>query len=410
LVGQKLRQRPQEGKKNMKKQILASLVMGGLLSVAALSGCNSSSKENIHLQLVPSNDATTLLTRAQALEPILEKYVPDYTWTVDVGASYAATTAAVAAGQLDGGFLTASGYAQCTIEHPDEVEVLLSASRAGYKVQADDFPGFDKTAKATQLKAMNGQITAKGVAVTDANKADAYDYEGQQSDTQVSFYSGIIFCLKDSVRTSKGLPALDSNSDGTITLKELHDNGTLPVDHMGSTSGSGMIYPTKTLYDEGYTLGFKDVADYNKLTAAEQAKAFRGVKATDYPTSVDDVMTGKVDAACGFMDTRYGSAYVQANGKYHNDASVFTNTYTVAITDPIMNDTISVNSKISDARKAAIKKAFKAAVTDGSKDTEGTGAYLLYQIYSHTGYVDAKDSDYDAARDMYNWTKNNTEN
>jgi phosphonate transport system substrate-binding protein len=96
--------------------------------------------------------------------------------------------------------------------------------------------------------------------------------------------------------------------------------------------------------------------------------------------------------------------------KYNNDASVFTNTYTVAITDPIMNDTISVNSKISDARKAAIKKAFKAAVKDGSKDTEGTGAYLLYQIYSHTGYVDAKDSDYDAARDMYNWTKNNTEN
>lgn len=82
----------------MKKQILTSLVMGGLLSVAALTGCNSSSKENIHLQLVPSNDATTLLTRAQALEPILAKYVPDYSWTVDVGASYAATTAAVAAG------------------------------------------------------------------------------------------------------------------------------------------------------------------------------------------------------------------------------------------------------------------------------------------------------------------------
>ena len=96
----------------MQKKVIATLIMGGLLSAATLVGCNKSSKESIHLQLVPSNDATTLLTRAQALEPILEKYVPDYTWTIDVGASYAATTNAVAAGQLDGGFLTASGYAQ----------------------------------------------------------------------------------------------------------------------------------------------------------------------------------------------------------------------------------------------------------------------------------------------------------
>lgn len=389
----------------MQKKVIATLIMGGLLSAATLVGCNKSSKESIHLQLVPSNDATTLLTRAQALEPILEKYVPDYTWTIDVGASYAATTNAVAAGQLDGGFLTASGYAQCSVEHEGEVDVLLSASRAGYKVQADDFPGFDDDAKAKQLKAMNGQITADGTAVTASNASSAYSYKGEQSDTQVSFYSGIIFCLKDSARTALGLPALDGDGDGTVTLKELHDNGTLPVDHMGSTSGSGMIYPTKTLFDEGYTKGFKDVTDYNKLSDADKAISFRGVQATDYPTSVDDVMTGKVDAACGFMDTRYGSAYVQADGKYHNDDSVFTKTYTVAITDPIMNDTISVNAKLPDAKKEAIKKAFKAAVKDGDKNTEGTGAYLLYQIYSHTGYVDAKTSDYDSAVEMYKWTK-----
>jgi hypothetical protein len=88
------------------------------------------------------------------------------TFTVDVGATYAATTTALASGQIDGGFLTASGYAQESIENPGKVDVLLSASRAGYKVQADDFPGFDDAAKAKQLAAMNGEIGADGNAVT----------------------------------------------------------------------------------------------------------------------------------------------------------------------------------------------------------------------------------------------------
>ena len=69
-----------------------------------------------------------------------------------------------------------------------------------------------------------------------------------------------------------------------------------------------------------------------------------------------------------------------------------------------MNDTISVYSGLSAEKQAAIKTAFKAAVKDGSKDDVTTAAGLIYQIYSHTGYVDAKDADYDSARDMYRWT------
>jgi hypothetical protein len=43
---------------------------------------------------------------------------------------------------------------------------------------------------------MNGEITNDGTAVTSANADKAYVYRGDQSDTQVNFYSGIIFCLK----------------------------------------------------------------------------------------------------------------------------------------------------------------------------------------------------------------------
>ena len=103
------------------------------------------------------------------------------------------------------------------------------------------------------------------------------------------------------------------------------------------------------------------------------------------------------------MDTRYGSAFVQKDGKYEGNENLFANTYTVGITDPIMNDTISVRAALSDAKRNAIWTAFSGATTDGDIKTEDTGAWLLYQIYSHTGYAKTTDAAYKAAKDMYVW-------
>lgn len=383
----------------MKKSVTSLFILGGLVSVAALAGCGNT--EEIHLQLVPSNDPSALLTLATKLEPFLNSYVSGYKFSIDVGATYAATTTALAAGQIDGGFLTASGYAQESIENKGKVDVLLSASRAGYKVQADDFPGFDAAAKAKQLAAMNGEIGADGNAVSATNPA--YKYRGDQSSTQVSYYSGIIITLRDSARAALKLGALDADGDGKTTLKELHTAKAV-VGIMGATSGAGYIYPTKYIYDNGYTLGFKDKDSYNALSSTDQDKAMIGFNQTSYPNAVKLLMTGQIDAACGFMDIRYGSAFVQADSDYKGDESLFTKGYTVGITDPILNDTLSVNSSLSQGKRDAIKTAFKKAVTQGSKTEEGTAAYYIYQIYSHTGYVDAKDSDFDAARDMYQWS------
>jgi hypothetical protein len=121
---------------------------------------------------------------------------------------------------------------------------------------------------------------------------------------------------------------------------------------MGATSGAGYIYPTKYLYDNGYTLGFKSKDDYNALSAADQEKAVIGVDQTSYPNAVKLLMTGQIDAACGFMDIRYGSAYVQDGSDYYHDDSLFTKGYTVGITDPIMNDTLSVNASAFRKRSA----------------------------------------------------------
>jgi ABC-type phosphate/phosphonate transport system substrate-binding protein len=123
----------------------------------------------ISIELVPSNDPTTLATRAKALEPLLDAAVDNkFSFSLTVGTAeggYELVTQALVSETIDAAFLPAASYAQATELNPGKVGVLLSASRAGYKVQADDFPGFDDAAKALQIKAMNGQIDADGNAI-----------------------------------------------------------------------------------------------------------------------------------------------------------------------------------------------------------------------------------------------------
>lgn len=380
-----------------KKRFVTSFIMSGLALSAALVGCGNGDgtvedDKIITLQLVPSNSPATLLSNAQKLTPILEKLVPGYTFNISVSTSYPAAATALWNGQLDGAFLPAGNYAQVTKEHPGKIDVLLSATRAGYKVQAEDFPGFDETAKENQRNAMNGK--------------DGYEYRGQQSSTQVSYYSAVIMCLRDSEREKLNKSKLDLNNDGEVTIEEVKQSGAI-MGHMGVGSSAGYNYPSKYLVDHGFTKGFVDGSDYDALSEEDKKLAVKGVITPSYPAAVEGLMDGTYDVVCGFMDIRYGSAYVQATSKYKGDDSLFTKTYTVAVTDPIFNDTLSVYSKIADTKRQAIREAFMKAVKDGNKDTEGTGAYYLYQIYSHTGYADAEDKNYDSARAMYDWMKEN---
>lgn len=386
------------------------------LSTLSMVSCDSG-KETITLQFVPSNDAQTVLTRAKKLEPFFEEICPEYDFEMNVGTSYAVVNTALANGQIDGGFLTASGYAQESIENPGKVELLLSAARAGYKVQADDFPGLTDDAREKQREAMNGTITATGETVTSENASEAYVYRGEQSTTVVNFYCSVVLTLRDSEREALNLDPLDANSDGEVSLAELHDANAV-WGTMGASSSSGFIYPTKYLYDNGYTKGFTSKSNYDTLSDTDKALYMINAQQDGYPAMVDNLMNGVIDVAVGFFDIRYGSAFVQTDGKYYQDETLFTKTYTQAVLDPIMNDTVCVNADIDDAKKEAIKKVLKAATTastggdksdDGEEnDVDGDGepspAYLIYQIYSHTGYIDGKDSDYDAAREMYQWT------
>lgn len=393
------------------------LILAGLLSAtAALSSCSKDTRTPISVLLVPSNDPTTLLNRAKALTPYLNDYIKDsgYRFEITVGDNYDAVMNALVAGTADGGFLPGGNYAQVSTTNPGKVDLIAAAVRAGYKVQADDFCGnggaemFDAEHKELQRKAMNGEITNSGKAASEATTDDpVYTYRGEQSETPVNFYSGVMFCRNDAYSKSKGLKEFGITEGMTTAqvLKQLHDKEAI-FGIMGNGSSSGLIYPSKLVYDAGYTNMFVSKASYEKMSAEEKAKSLIGVNQGSYPNGLSYLMeTGSIDVSVGFMDTRYGSGYVQTGGAFYNNDVIFTGTYTVAITDPIMNDTISCRHDLESNVRDYIYEAFTKAAADGNKSTEGTPAYYLYQIYSHTGYAKTTDDNYAAAREMYKWTK-----
>ena len=255
------------------------------------------------------------------------------------------------------------------------------------------------------------------------NGANGYSYLGQQTsgeENQVTFYNSICFVLNDEERAKLGKEPLDANGDGTVTIDELAGKDVI---RQGQTSGAGYLYPsfflsnlknqanrdiwmskdyakiitdTKTLNEKGMTF-VEGNADASK-------GQIHGVN-TDggYDAAFNQVMSGGADAAFGFMDIRYTQGYSKSTSDYYQDKDLFKKTQTVCMTTPIYNDTISYRTNLDAKTVETVKNAFISASKDGSKDEEGTGAYLLYKIYSHTGYKTASKEDYADEVEMYKW-------
>jgi phosphonate transport system substrate-binding protein len=355
----------------MKKLNLLGLSAICLLGVSGLVGCNSTESNVINIQFVPSNDASTLAALSKRLEPVLEKICPDYQFKITTGTSYAATTEALLSDQVDVGFLTASGYAQATIQNPGKIEVKLTSVRKGYKVQVEDY----KDDVENQIKAMNGEISG-------------YEYLGQQSEQDVNWYTSQL-CVTNA-------NYVDKNSDGKIDIKDM---AGLKIGRMGATSGAGYLRPLKYLNDNGM-----EMVD----TITDATKQIQGVQQNSYGDAFNNMQSGTIDGFWGFTDVRYAQGYTKSDSAYYQLATSFTLSKCVAITDGIYNDTISVRSNLTDAKKEAVVKAFKTAIKDTNKIDDGateslSPAEILYKVYSHTGYTDAKDSDFDGEREFYNY-------
>ena len=136
-----------------------------------------------------------------------------------------------------------------------------------------------------------------------------------------------------------------------------------------SSSTSGYVYPVAELYKKGL-----NVVRYSTLTQVQ-----------GHDQSVLAVYNGDVDAAFVFADARNIAA--------KDTPQVMKDVVPIYFTKWIPNDTISVRSDMSQAYRTKLKKAFKNLMK-----TE-KGKKIMSSIYSHMGYKDSKDSNFDVIRD-----------
>ena len=360
----------------MKKNVVTLCAAGAatILSIGGLASCSfkgGNDKKVINIQFVPSNDPGKLATLAKNMEPMLEAIEPNYEFKITTGESYAATTTGLLSNQLDIGFLTASGYAEATLRNPGKVEVLMTSVRKGYQVQVD-FQG-----EAEQRAAMNGE-------------KEGYEYLGQQSEGDVNWYSSQLVVSKEAY--------VDANGDGKIDILDMAGK---KLARQGSTSGAGYLRPLKYLNDHG----MKMVTTLSKDPIAN--KEVQGVEIKGYTAACEALMAGDIDGFWGYTDVRYSNFYSKADSEHFEDKKLFTDYKVMAITDGIYNDTISCRANLEPEIKAAVKNAFKTLIKDGDKNEEGTGAFYLYNLYSHTGYTDAKDEDFEGERQFYQFCVDN---
>ena len=382
-------------------------LFGGLLMCAtalvSMAGCGES-KEVIKLQLTASKPGEVLNQNAKALEPYLEEEMPDFDFQISVGTDFSADAVGLQARTIDAAFMTASTFATSEIAQPDKIDMILRSTRSGFKVIEDfaDDEGSHNSEEAREMQrqAMNGKNPKTG---------EAYDYKAEDEGI-VSYYYAECIIKKENVE------AWDTNDDGEVSLAELAGK---KICMQGATSPAGYSYPRYAFSQETNNGAWANGMTMVTGTADASKGEYQYVQGSGYSTDFNSLMNGTVDALWGYMDVRK-DAYNGGAGweSWKNDASVFTDTYTVALTQGILNDGIAVRSDMDSDTKTALANAFKKLVTtgdntdDGSendvdKDGKPSPSYIIKSLYSHTGYEDAKNSDYDEEIAFQKWSNAN---
>jgi phosphonate transport system substrate-binding protein len=338
-----------------------------LLSSFALAACGTETvntdPETLIIQFVPSTSIdSALLTKVKGLEDMLEASLEekghDINVNISIGTSYASVIEAMASGQVHAGFLTAQQYAFATTEFPGDFEVLLTSVRNAYAAQID----------------------SEGEEITDADEilanVNSSSYSGQlhPSVKVISYYSGLF------VRADKQAEFEAQGMDWLIGKT---------VATQSNTSGSGYLYPLYTMHQNDLTFVEGENVTPNVANREVKRKIVGG-----HQNSILALLNGEVDATFTFLDSRIHNTAFNAWLEANPGKTQFSETKVVALTTGIYNDTISSISSLSPELKEAIQDSFIEIV----QTTDGASALA---IYNHTGYMKAKDSDYQGERDFF---------
>jgi phosphonate transport system substrate-binding protein len=326
----------------MKKIVALFLIIATVFSLAA---CGGKKDKTLVVYFVPSRDASKILEATEPLKGMLKEELSSRGYDFDkvdiqVGASYEAVSEALSAGTADVGFIPGGTYAAMG---DDEASVILTATRYG--------------------------LSKDSSVPTDWNDGLATEND---SSKMVNYYKGLIVAGP----STKGQALADIvNAGNDLTWNDIKDAKWCV---QSTTSSSGYIYPTLWLNKNfDHTIG--------DITTAVQT------------TGYGDSMTKLAGEQCD-VSTIYADARMQYADKwttdYNRTDTIWEETNVIGVTDDIFNDTISVTGDTSRVDSDLIK-ALQESFIAISKTTDGQ---KVIDIYSHKGYVVAKDSDYDNER------------
>ncbi|MCD9024895.1 phosphate/phosphite/phosphonate ABC transporter substrate-binding protein [Cohnella silvisoli] len=152
-------------------------------------------------------------------------------------------------------------------------------------------------------------------------------------------------------------------------IKTLADLKGKKIAWQSVTSSAGYVYPAVELKKAG-------IDPNTDVTSIEMKGHDKGVLA---------VLNGDADAAAVFQDAR--------NIVKKDVPDIFDKVVPIHFTAPIPNDTISVRSDMSKEWIAKIQDAF---ISLGNNEDSHK---IIFEIYSHEGYVKSDDSKFDSARE-----------
>ena len=339
----------------MKK--LLSLALALLMCIACVSAlADTVAMDKLTLQFVPSKDADVIITGTKNLPELLKAELLKQGYDVkdieiSVGTSYEATGEAMAAGTIDIGWLPGGTYAL----YSDEVEVILTATRAGLSNDSTD------------PKTWNGE----------ANKT-------LKNGPEVTFYRSLIYATPSAY--GKELAA-KVNAGEALTWEDL-EKANWAV--LKNSSSAGYIYPTLWLQDN-YGKKLTDLPSAVTLSGYGEAFAQAAAEAVDIIVCYAD---GRNDyeAAWTLPIDQADETGKQGMGR---EDSIWNELNVIGVTPGIYNDTVSITKANPVVYNPEFIAAMQNALINVINTPEGQE---IFSVYSHTGYAVATDSDYDGAR------------
>ena len=333
-----------------------------LLAALMILSCTAALAENIKLdkltfEFVPSKDADVIITGTKNLPELVQAEMAKHGYDIGevditVGTSYEATGEAMCAGAIDVGWLPGGTYAL----YSDDTDVILTATRNGLSNDS------------TNPADWNGEANA--------TKKDG---------PQVTYYRSLIYAAP----TEYGKKLAEKVNNGEALTWEDLDGARWAVQK--TSSSAGYIYPSMWLmanYDG------KKISDLSNVIPLDSG----------YGTAFSYAAAEQVDIIVCYADGRndYEASWMlpvdqkDETGKQGmgRSESIWNELNVIGVTEGIYNDTVAI-SKASQYYTPEIVAALQDCFINIINTEEGKA---IFDVYSHTGYAKAVDSDYDGAR------------